>query len=233
MKRTILSLFALLACVSLTAQQTANSGPVDNFHTISLTGGIIAKLIPSDVNSVDVLITDADIKNLKWGVTNGVLSVTFRQPSARAGRAEMIIQYTDTLKSVSISNGELSFDNPLTGDLLNVSVKGGGVLNGYVDVLDLMVDVTGNSAASLSGTAKYVTLRTNEKSKVDIRGIEALSIVADAATGSEVFVKAGERLVANAKSGATIFYKGTPAIVRDRSSKLNTSVGSSVLNIGK
>ena len=233
MRRTILSLFVLLTCVPLAAQQTVNSGPIDKFNTISLTGNIIAKIIPSDVNSVDVFITDADIKNLKWGVTNGALSITFRQPSSKLGRAEMIIQYTDTLKSVSISNGELSFDNPLTGDLLTISVKGGGVLNGYVDVLDLMVDVTGNSAALLSGTARYVTLRTTEKSKVDMREVDALSIVADAATGSEAFVKTNERLVANAKTGATIFYQGTPLIVRDRSSKLDTSVGASVINVGK
>ena len=82
MRRTILSLFVLLTCVPLAAQQTVNSGPIDKFNTISLTGNIIAKIIPSDVNSVDVFITDADIKNLKWGVTNGALSITFRQPSS-------------------------------------------------------------------------------------------------------------------------------------------------------
>ena len=233
MKRTILSLITLLACVSLSAQQTVNSGPINKFHSISLTGNIVAKLIPSDVNTVDVLITNADIKNLKWNVTDGNLDITFRQPSSRTGKAEMIIQYTDTLKSVSVSNGELTFDNPLVGDLLSISVKGGAVLNGYIDVLDLMADVSGNSAVLLSGTARYVTLRTTEKSKVDMRAIDALSVVADAATGSEAFVQTSERLVANAKTGATIFYQGSPLIVRDRTSKLDTSVGSSVLNIEK
>ncbi len=233
MKKTFLALFALLSCVSLSAQQTANSGPVDHFHSVSLTGGVTAKLIPSDVNAVDVTITDADIKNLKWSVTNGVLSVSFRQPSTKVGKAEVVIQYAGKLKSVSITGGELSFDNPLIGSVLNMAVKGGGILNGYVDVLDLVLDVTGNSAASLSGSAKYVTLHSTEKSKVDIRETEAVSVVADAATGSEAFIHVGERLVANAKTGATIFYKGSPVILRDISSKFNTSVGSSVLNIGK
>ena len=66
-----------------------------------------------------------------------------------------------------------------------------------------------------------------------MREVDALSIVADAATGSEAFVKTNERLVANAKTGATIFYQGSPLIVRDRSSKLDTSVGASVINVGK
>lgn len=233
MKKAFISLCAIFLYVSLSAQQTANSGPVDHFHTVSLTGNIVAKLVPADVNAVDVLITDADIKNLKWGVVNGVLSVTFSQPFSKKGRAEMVIQYTDTLRSVSISNGELSFENLKAGNVLSVTVKGGGVLVGRADVMDLVLDVTGNSAASLSGSAKYVTIRANEKSKVDIRDIEALSIVADASTGAEVFLLATERLVANAKTGATIFYKGTPLIVRDRSSKFNTAVGSSVLSIGK
>lgn len=233
MKKTILSLCALLACVSVSAQQTANSGPVDHFHTVNLTGGIVAKLVPSDVNSVDVFITDADIKQLKWGVTNGVLSVTFRQPTVKSGKAEVIIQYTDSLKSVSISNGELSFEDLRAARVLNLAVKGGGILSGYVDVLDLVLDVTGNSAASMKGAAKYVTLRVTEKSKADVREVNAASVEADATGGAEAFLTATERLVANAKTGVTIFYTGSPYIVRDRSSKLNSSIGSSVLNIGK
>lgn len=233
MKKTILALCALLTCTSLSAQQTVNSGPVEGFHTVNLTGGVIARLVPSEINAVDVFITDADIKHLKWGVTNGVLSVTFRQPSIKTGKAEVVIQYTDSLRSVSISNGDLRFEDLRAAGIVNLTVKGGGVLSGNIDVLDLTLDVTGNSVASVTGSSKYVTMRANEKSKVDIRGLEAVSVVADAATGAEIFVHAEERLIANAKTGATIFYKGKPAIVRDRSSRLNSAIGSSVISISK
>ena len=64
------------------------------------------------------------------------------------------------------------------------------------------------------------------------QGVQTVSAETEATTGAEVYVNSSERLVANARTAAKIFYMGNPTIFKDRSSKINTSLGSSVLSIG-
>lgn len=233
MKKTLLTLCAVIFCLSLSAQQMVSSSNMDNFQSVVLTGNVVANLVKADTNFIDIKFFDTDVKQLKWNVSDGVLSIALRQGQIRKGWAEITIQYADTLKNISITSGELMFKDPVFGEMLDIAVKGGGKLAGEVDVRDLVMNVSGNSAAKLTGAAKYVTLSATEKSMVDVRDVDALSAGVNAATGAEVFVNAAERIVANAKTGATVFYKGNPDIVRDISSKFSTTIGASVVSIGK
>lgn len=231
MKKTILAIIAAAFCVTLSAQQTIKSEPVNPFTSVSFSGNVSVELIKADKPAVDVNLYDADIKYLKWGVTDGQLSVSLRPLQTKKGIAEVKVYYADELKGISISKGDLTIKDSLSTLMASISVSGGAKLVGKIDATDIQLDVTGNSVAMLNGKTIYLTVHATERSKVDTRQLSAISVDAETAMGAEASVDAQERLVANAKTGSTIFYKGNPAVIWDRSSKFSTTVGSSVLKI--
>ncbi|MDL2320054.1 DUF2807 domain-containing protein [Alistipes sp. OttesenSCG-928-B03] len=231
MKKTIGIILFLFATVSLHAQQIIKSDQVADFHAVSVSGNINVELIPAAENSVDIQLYDSDIKKFKWSVSNGTLSLSLRPTSGAKARADVRVYYKGALQNISVVDARVTAMD-LISHTLRISVAGGANFTADLDAQDLELEVTGNSVALVSGMAKYATLRATERSRVDTRKMDAVSVEAEAATTAELYVTANERLVANAKSGATIFYAGSPSIFKDRSTKVSSSIGSSVLNIG-
>ena len=233
MKKYLFLLGLLFSVTALPAQQSIQSHNVHGFTAINLTGNLFVELIPAESNSIDIVLTDSDLNKLKWEVDAGVLSVTLRPTQGRGvkAKADVKIYYcpsTSPLNRISLTEGELYVSEPLQSPMLNITLTGGAKISAAIDAFDLEADVSGNSVASLSGEAKYLTLRATEKSKVDTRKLDSVSATVDAATGAEIFVRASERLAANAKSAAAIYYMGEPTILK---SKANGGMGASVHNI--
>ena len=84
------------------------------------------------------------------------------------------------------------------------------------------VAVAGNSAADITGTTKYYTLFATSKAKVDSRTLEAMDVRVEAASGAEAYVCATERLQMTSDTGAAIFYRGAPSIVRSSAKMMGT-----------
>ena len=80
----------------------------------------------------------------------------------------------------------------------------------------------------MTGTTKYFTLVTGAKSKVDCRALTAEDVRVEAGSAAEVYVNVTERLQMTADTGAAIFYKGSPEILRSSSKMLGT-----INNIGQ
>lgn len=76
------------------------------------------------------------------------------------------------------------------------------------------MQVSGNSAVDLTGATKYYTLTATSKSKVNTRELISQSVRVSATSGSEVYVEAQERLEIASDTGATVFYRGEPVILR-------------------
>ena len=231
MRKTLLTFLAIAFCSTLSAQQTITSENIDPFTSVTFSGNLQVTLCKSDRNSIDIKLYDADIKYFKWSVNNNELTASLRPLQIGKAHAEIIVNYSDTLRLITLNSTELTITDTLTSNILEISVNGGGKLKGVVEVADLDLQVTGNSVAELSGAAKYVMLRATEKSKADTRKMECVSMYVEAATGAEAYVNVYERIIANAKSSSTIFYLGEPSIMKDLSSKFSSTVGSSVIKI--
>lgn len=232
MKKTISLIIFLLAAATVSAQQTIKSNPISDFHAIALSGNLNVQLIHADANSIEIELYDSDINKLRWGINDGALSVSLRPTIGAKSRVDVRIYFKGPLNDISVMDARLSATEELVAHTMRLAVSGGANVNAAVNVKDLEVEVTGNSSLLMFGMAKYLTLRATERSRVDVRKLQAVSAEAEASTGAEVYINSSERLVANARTGATIFYMGNPTIFKDRSSKISAGLGSSVLSIG-
>ena len=113
-------------------------------------------------------------------------------------------------------------DSGAVGEVLSVDLAAGATLGMDVATTDLYMKVAGNSAADITGTTKYYTLFATSKAKVDSRTLEAMDVRVEAASGAEAYVCATERLQMTSDTGAAIFYRGEPSIVRSSAKMMGT-----------
>lgn len=234
MKRTlILTIVLFVSTLASYAQQTISSENISEFNAVNLNGNITAQLIPGEANKIDIILTDVDINKFKWNLKSGVLNVELNSGPKGKGHADVKIHYSGPINAITVSGGDFTTPEPVKSNMLRFVVNGGAKVTADFEVMDLDANIAGNSVVLLSGSAKYLTMHAGERSKVDARSMECVSADVDASSGAEMYLYVTERLVANSKTSATIFYKGKPSIIKDKTSKMNANVmGSSILNIG-
>lgn len=230
MRKLLITLIALFTITSLSAQQTVRSDAIGKFNAVSISGDLAVTIIEADTNRMEVVLDDeVDISKFKWGVDKERLSFSLRG----RGSGEIKIYYSDPLDRLEVINGTLTATETLIGDYIMVIVSGGGVFKAEFDALEVNLEVTSNSRATVTGEAKYLTARVTERSVIDTRKLYAMSVDVTTATRAEAYVTVEERLLVDARSSSTIFYNGNPIILKDKTSGMSSSVmGSSVIKIG-
>lgn len=146
----------------------------------------------------------------------GLLSVVETVDAKRTTVTEVKIYYRN-LSSLTVAGANVTMEQMLDVDMLDLSVSGGATLQAKVDVLDLAVEVTGRSSVVIEGSARYMGLKVST-AKFDAVNLQTMATIADASHGAEVSLFVTERLEATTATSANITYKGKPSIVRVHSS---------------
>lgn len=148
---------------------------------------------------------------------SGVLTVV---ESAVADGEQPITEATIYYKSIddiSVTRSTVIFEDAVVSSLLDISVKSGATLSIDVDAMDVLVECTGKSLLRMGGAARYFKLGI---STATFEGFELQTTAAnvDASHDSEVKLSVSERLEAITSTSARLYYRGEPAILRNRNS---------------
>lgn len=224
-------IFALLALLAVTytgfAQKIVSTQNLSDFNKIELTGRLQVELVQGDEASVEITLNNAEDKKLDWGIKNGVLSVRLKPGGGSSANADVKITYKD-LVGLKVSSANVAVTNTIESPMLDMDISGGATVKADVDLNDLKVTAGGNSVLDLSGETKYYNLAANTKATVDSRSMKAENVVVKAATAASVYVYSSERIEITAATTSTVFYKGTPEIVRQKN-----SLGGEIHSIGE
>lgn len=147
---------------------------------------------------------------------NGVLQISERFDSKTTLVTDVTVYYV-ALDDIKIDHATATFAEPLTGTLLDVVVSGGAIVTMSVDVLDMFVECTGKSAIKLGGSSRYFKLNVST-AHIDAQPLKTVSSDVNASHGAEVYLSVEERLEAVTSTSAKLYYKGSPAILRNRNS---------------
>lgn len=215
MKYILFLLATFMLAGKTLAQEVIQSTQLADFHAISLSGNMSVQLIKSDQNALKIDLFESVAEKLKWGVDReGVLQIALRPTTGANSHADVRIYYRSTLQKIAISECRVATENPIESHILLVDISGGGTANMAIKCKDLDFLSTGNSAATLSGTSKYLTIKAGQRSGVDARNLVSVSADVTATVGTEVFVNANDRLTVSAASSATVWHAGTPDILK-------------------
>lgn len=232
-KRLILSLAALLTlCGAMAQTQQVGSDKLLNFRKVSLSGKMKVTLRPvegQDKTSVMADLTTAEAERFEYKVADGTLTVKIKSPKKGEPETTPAVEicYAE-LAALDISSSEVVLDGAWSGGAVDLSVSNAGRLTGNIELKDIDISMSEKSLVTLEGRAKYVNASVSTTSRLDMRKTENVDFTVRAATNAEVYLLAGERIVARAATNASVMYKGRPDILRDKN-----SMGGKVSNIGE
>lgn len=232
MKKLIFTLLATIFCSSIWAQQTIKGDNVSSFSSISLSGKLFVEMIHATKNSIEIELVDIPLSRVKWGVVNDELSVSLAPSLNSKGTAHVKIFYTK-VSDISISGSELVVRDILSSPLISLSLSSGAKITVDCECDDIAITALNNSVAKIGGITEYMTLRATELSTVQASSLMSVSTDVECTTGAEAYVAASKRLVAISKTGSSVYYKGSPSIMRTSMTKNTIGLGGSINNIGK
>ena len=211
MKKILLLAYVLVMPLVMVAQEKVITKNLPDFTKVELSGKLNVKFVHSSANSFDMKLNGIDSNKLSWGVKKGQLYVKLNG-SSKDAYVDITIYYTRIEELVAMLS-KVEFEKNVKFDMLEVKLVSGAQVNFDGTVGDLMLRVTGNSKANLSGKCDYFSVSTIH-SQVRAGDFEVIAAWVSAATKAEVVVNADERLEINATSGSTVFYKGKPMYMR-------------------
>lgn len=144
-------------------------------------------------------------------VKNKVLTVSEKAEDRRTTITEVKL-FCHALTKIRISGATATFQTPLTGTTLDVVIGGGAVVTAPIEVVDLMMDVSGKSRVILTGASRYFTLSVST-AKIDASQFKVMSLTVDASNKAEASFNVTERMEAKAATGGRISYTGTPIVM--------------------
>tara|TARA_B110000091_G_scaffold213648_1_gene263725 strand:+ start:2654 stop:3343 length:690 start_codon:yes stop_codon:yes gene_type:complete len=218
MKR-IIYICALVFSFNALAQSviTKNLG---DFTTLKVYNGIEVELIKSNEHKLEITGEKAEIVKIK-NVNNTLkLSLPFSlKPEKNAANGEVLIKlyYNKDIAIIDANEGSTITGKDITQDKLEVNTQERAFINLVIKVKYLEVRASSGGIIKLSGDTK------NQNVDVDLYGIyngfslicEVNSIV-KAGTGAKAEILAGEILNAKVSFGGSIFYKGSPEVLKDK-----------------
>ncbi|MDR0510046.1 MAG: DUF2807 domain-containing protein [Rikenellaceae bacterium] len=210
---------AIAAMQSVQAQvfkQTVTGRNIGQIKSVALSGRLSVEMVRSQGDSIVIDLYDSDLSKLRWEVRKDELLVKLTVGSSnRNGRANVFIYYTKPFDNLSVSGSDVLIRERFNTGMFDVSLVNGAKLTATLDCMDVMLKSSDKSTAMLSGTAKYLTMQIDGKSRIDCRQMESVSVRVTASSGSEAYVWPQERGEFDARSSGMIFYRGEPTIYRE------------------
>lgn len=225
--RYLMLILALAICSNrLSAQEATTtttqvtSNPVkqwtSNFTAIDVDAPIKLKLIKIGENEAPYIIYDTKgsytSKFTAEADKSGTLKIRERSEAKRETITEVEV-YFNNLSDIIISKADVSVEGVLDSPLLDIRVSNNAHFVADVNVLDLMISVTGKCCAVLNGEALYQTADVSS-AEYNAAGLQTISTVVSSSHGAFVKVDAKQRLEAKTSTGGEIRYKSHPEIFR-------------------
>lgn len=189
------------------------------FHSIKINGPM--NVVLKSVNNTEDIRIIHDTKGnitskFKFEVDrNGTLNISEKSDPKRTSTTDITLYY-NTLRDVKIAHAKAQFEDCIKGDMFDISVSGGATVSLEAEVFDLAVECTGSSRLTINGSTKYLTMRVST-AKVNCSELSTVSTIVDTSHSAEVRIMVSERLEVTTSTGAKLFYKGYPKILRDHS----------------
>lgn len=223
MKRFISLLAALLGTISLSAQEPAeqvSSNPVKQwtgeFTSIDVDAPIKLRLIKCDEDQGPHIIYDtkgvytskfsAEIDNDKQ------LKIRERVDPKRESITEVEVYYHE-LTDISIAKADVTVADVLSTELLDINLSNDTHFIAEIDVLDLIITITGRSCVTITGSALYQTADVST-AEYDASNLTTMSTVVSSSHSAAVKVDAYQRLEAKTSTSGYIKYRSLPEILR-------------------
>ncbi|RWX02506.1 head GIN domain-containing protein [Flavobacterium cerinum] len=189
---------------------TENRTVTGDFTTVNVDDGMEVIIEQGPQSSITVEADDNLQKHIKTEVKNGELYISSDQNISN-GAKRITVRLTD-IKSISCDGGSsIKSSGLLKGNSIDLSSDGGSSVEVRVEAKNLNCDSSGGSSLAIVGMAHNIEADASSGSSIEANKLTAHNVKADASSGSSITVNPIDKLTADASSGSTIYYVGTPS----------------------
>lgn len=212
MKRFIAVILSLFAITSLSAQEQQYLAP---FSTLDVDAPVKLTLVKIEEHEAPYIIYDtkgAEDPKFSFEVKDKKLKVRERNDSSRKTVTEVTIGFTH-LEDISIAKADTKVEGVLTSKILDIYISKDAHFTAEVDVLDIMIYISGDSRVELTGQTEYHTAEVSS-AHYNAHQMSSVSSIVDSSHSGVVRVSADERLELKTSTGGKIYYYSQPVILR-------------------
>ncbi len=208
--------FICLLLSVVTYSQTIITRSIDDFSVLKIYNGIDLELIKSDV--AKIVITGEKAYKVKLTNKINTLKIYLKFPEILAdNKVKVTLFYKNIINTIDANEGATVTAKNFKQQQLEVKAQEGALINMIVDIKHLTVKSVSSGIVKLTGTTKNQNIEANTGGVYYGFKIKATDTsIIRTSLGGKAEVLIGETLDAKVSFGGTIFYKGTPEILKTK-----------------
>ena len=213
--KKLLTLVSLFTIFSIYSQDTIKKA-VGDFTTLKVYNGIDVELIKSDKQ--EIVITGEKAQKVNAKTTRDILKLYLPFPESLAnGKVKIVVYYSKDIDIIDANEGASITAKEFKQQKVEIKTQEMAFINMVLEVQYLTIKAVTGGAIKLTGSTKNQTIEVNNSGVY--RGynlkVENTTYIR-AALGGKGEVSSGETLDAKVSFGGTIFYKGTPEVLKTK-----------------
>ncbi len=213
--KKLLTLVSLFTIFSIYSQDTIKKA-VGDFTTLKVYNGIDVELIKSDKQ--EIVITGEKAQKVNVKTTRDILKLYLPFPESLAnGKVKIVVYYSKDIDIIDANEGASITAKEFKQQKVEIKTQEMAFINMVLEVQYLTIKAVTGGAIKLTGSTKNQTIEVNNSGVY--RGynlkVENTTYIR-AALGGKGEVNSGETLDAKVSFGGTIFYKGTPEVLKTK-----------------
>lgn len=210
MKKFIVFFAMLLISISVFSQFNYNERRnIEDFSEVRISGNVKAVLIKSDSNYVKLSSNSIDLADVTTAVEKKVLKVS--NISITEDEDIFInIYYKDIDYIIGDVGANISLDDTLMSDKIELLIKNGTIFRGKVSTKKLILTNGTETTVFLSGYSDYADIECRAGGVLEAKDFIVDEMDITATIGAKAKVKAVKKLNASASIDAIITYFGEP-----------------------
>jgi len=222
MKR-FLSLVALSFILVSGFSQESQTRSVGSFTGVKVGEAIDVYLKKGDKESVRVEVTGTSASNVLTDVSGSYLRIQMKDGRYRNRNVKVYVTYVSLEKIRASSAANVFSEGTVKANSMEISASSAATIEISIDAGFASIDASSAGDIVLEGKAKVLEIDVSSAGEVDAYALESENVRASASSAGSAKISALKELNAEASSGGSIRYRGSPA-----KTNTNSSSGGSV-----
>lgn len=209
------TLLLILFSTTLFAQEPITT-KLGDFNTVKVFNGLSVELQKSTNSKIEISgqkAKDVSVKN-----SNGTLKIRLKFPEGfLAENVKIVLYHAKDIPVLDANEGaSIISDEILKQQHLEVRTQEGSKIKLDIDTKYLTVKSVTGGIISLSGITESQTVEANTGGIYSAYSLQSKQAIVTSSSGANVEIKASELLDASVRFGGSVFYKGTPEILKTK-----------------
>ena len=202
----------LLSAATLVAQNSLDLG---TFNKVTAFDRIDVTLVESNQNKA--IITGAAIQNVQFINKNGELKIRMSLEESFQGDLVSVLVYYKNVDALEANEGaRISAQNSIKTSSLELIIKEGAQIDFEIETDRLISKGFAGGEIDINGTANYSTIILTAGAVFNAKNLTTKQTEVTVTAGGEAYVFAKDVLSAKVRAGGSVYYKGKPATLNQK-----------------